>query len=251
NSGTDSISVESRNGAIIDANGNADNFIAQLVNLRALTGIGSFADSIETRTAELDVINTGINQGIIDIRNTGDVLLTKLINAGDINFNNDTNVTLDTVVADFSQGGVNGGDFFFNVESGSVLGVNRGPGVEFLTIPDITADSASITVSGSFGEFERPIVLKLRSNLLLLSTISSRFFLDGPPTTVRDNSAIQLSISDSLNSVSGQQLIEVESLADVNRAIFTDLRNYDMEEISVRLPRDQIFEDELQDYDAQ
>ncbi|VAW58141.1 hypothetical protein MNBD_GAMMA11-3108, partial [hydrothermal vent metagenome] len=258
NSGTGSISVESRNGAIIDANGNADNFIAQLVNLRAFTGIGSFTDSIETRAAELDVVNTGINQGIIDIRNTGDVLLTKLINSGDINFNNDTNVTLDTVVADFSRtdtngSSVSGGDFSFNVDVGSVFGVDRDPGEVFLNIPDISANGANIIIAnGSFGTIQRPIVLRLRSNLSLLSTISSLFFLDGPPATVRDNSVLQ-------QSVSGQQLIEVQSLPDVDEidsltdvhpAIFTDLRNYSSEEIAIRLPRDQIFEDELDEYDA-
>ncbi|VAW67357.1 hypothetical protein MNBD_GAMMA08-287, partial [hydrothermal vent metagenome] len=109
-----------------------------------------------------------------------------------------------------------------------------------------------IIANGSFGTIQRPIVLRLRSNLSLLSTISSLFFLDGPPTTVRDNSVLQ-------QSVSGQQLIEVQSLPDVDEvdsltdvhpAIFTDLRNYSSEEIAIRLPRDQMFEDELKEYDA-
>ena len=62
-------------------------------------------------------------------------------------------------------------------------------------------------------------------------------------------SDIQLSVFDSLNSASGQQLIEIESLADINPAIFTELHNYNQENISIRLPRDQIFDDELENYD--
>ena len=54
---------------------------------------------------------------------------------------------------------------------------------------------------------------------------------------------------DSLNSVSGQQLIEIESLADIDPAIFTELHNYSQKNISIRLPRDQMFDDELENYD--
>jgi len=247
------ISSTTSNGGILDANGVADNYTASRVNLRSLTGIGS-ADSIETRTAELDVINAGVNAGIVDIRNNGDVLVTNLVNGGDINFNNSSSVTIDNIVADYSvtdsNGGVTyGGSFNFNVDAGSVFGIDRGTGNDFLNIADITADGARILVNGPFGTFTRPIVMKIRSELALFSTISSTFYIGGKPDIFADNSAVQLSIFDSLNSVSGQQLIEVESLADIDPAIFTDLHNYDNEEISIRMPRDQVFEDELEEYD--
>ena len=132
--------------------------------------------------------------------------------------------------------------------NGSVFGVNRG-GVDFFSVPDITADAAFVTVNGEFGTIERPIVLRLNSEFFLASTISSTFFLGGSPPVVNDTSDLQLSVFDSLNSVSGQQLIEIESLADIDPAIFTELHNYSQKNISIRLPRDQMFDDELENYD--
>jgi len=107
----------------------------------------------------------------------------------------------------------------------------------------------SVTVTGVFGTIARPIVLKLNSEFFLFANISSTVFLGGPPPIVNDTSDIKLSIVDSLNSVTGQRLIEIESVADIDPAIFTDLHNYNHENISIRLPRDQVFEDELYDYD--
>jgi hypothetical protein len=45
-------------------------------------------------------------------------------------------------------------------------------------------------------------------------------------------------------------MIEVETLSEIDPAIFTELRNYSFEEVSVRLPRDQLYEDELEEEDA-
>jgi hypothetical protein len=92
-------------------------------------------------------------------------------------------------------------------------------------------------------------VLRLNSEFFLAAAISSPVYLGGEPPIVNDTSDIKLSIIDSLNSVTGQRLIEIESLADINPAIFTDLHNYNHENISIRLPRDQVFEDELLEYD--
>lgn len=42
----------------------------------------------------------------------------------------------------------------------------------------------------------------------------------------------------------GEQLIDVESLADIDPAIFTPVRNYVYQDVSIRLPSDQLYEDE-------
>ena len=131
--------------------------------------------------------------------------------------------------------------------NGSVFGVNRG-GVDFFSVPDITADSALITVNGNFGTFARPIVLKLNSEFFLSSNIGNPIYFPKPPEIVNDRSTIKRSSFDQLNN-SGQRLIEIESIADVDPAIFTELHNYYQENISIRLPRDQMFEDELEKYD--
>jgi hypothetical protein len=42
--------------------------------------------------------------------------------------------------------------------------------------------------------------------------------------------------------------VELETLAEINPAIFTDVRNYASAEIAIRMPRDQLYEDELDEY---
>jgi len=39
----------------------------------------------------------------------------------------------------------------------------------------------------------------------------------------------------------------VEELEDINATIFSDVRNYTYGQIAIRLPRDQLFEDELEE----
>lgn len=241
--GAGSINVNALNGAITDNNSDQNNLTASSVVLRADSGIGTATDAIETVTGQLDVINNGAASGTVDIANTGDVLITNLVNNGNIGFTNTSDVTIDHIDAGFTTG-----LFQMDISDGAVFGIDRGS-IDFLTVPDITADSAFITVNGEFGTFERPIVLKLNSEFFLASTVSSTFFLGGPPPVNNDTSALQISVFDSINSVSGQQLIEVESIADIDPAIFTELRNYNEEDVAIRLPRDQVFEDELDIYD--
>jgi hypothetical protein len=50
---------------------------------------------------------------------------------------------------------------------------------------------------------------------------------------------------DAIGSASQQRLIEVESIEDIDPAIFTAVRNYNYDDISIRMPRDQLYEDEL------
>ena len=237
-----SIAVTASNGAIIDGNADETNLRAAKVILRANNGIGS-DDGIETLTGELDVIN--VSSGSVEIANTGNVLLTNLVNNGDIVFDNNENVTINNIDAGFTVGRLQ-----MSVSNGSVFGVDRGIGNGFFEVADISADTAIIFVAdGEFGTFERPIILNINSEFFLASSISSTFFLGGPPPINNDTSDLQFSVFDSINSVSGQQLIEVESLADIDPAIFTNLQNFNMLEISIRLPRDQIFEHELEAYD--
>jgi len=242
------VSLVSSSGAIIDANAEATNINALSLSINADSGIG-WNNALETSVTEMDITNNGaanLNGDIskIEINNTEEVLVNNLINTGDINFNNTTDITIDNIDAGFTVG-----QLTLNTENGSVFGIDRGIGNGFLNIPDITADVAAISVNGNFGTFDRPIVLNINSEFVLSSIISSTFFPNGKPPIYLDTSDISFDIFDSINSVSGQQLIEVESVADIDKAIFTNLQNFNSQEIAIRLPRDQIFEDELELYD--
>jgi hypothetical protein len=231
-----SASLDAGSGAITDTNGNASNIAAGQIQLRASSGIGS-GNALETQTANLDVINS--TSGNVEITNNGQVTLTNLVNNGDITFRNDQTVTIDNVDAGYTVG-----RFEIDVASGSIYGVPRAP-ADYLVVPDITADSAFITVPDEFGTYDRPIVMLINSDLFLEANVSSPHYLGDGPDSIINNSVITASVVDAIGSASQQRLIEVESIEDIDPAIFTAVRNYNYDDISIRMPRDQLYEDEL------
>jgi len=48
--------------------------------------------------------------------------------------------------------------------------------------------------------------------------------------------------------ISGQQLINIENLSEIDPAIFTKVRNYNYDDISIRLPADQNYDYYDNDY---
>jgi hypothetical protein len=42
-------------------------------------------------------------------------------------------------------------------------------------------------------------------------------------------------------------LVEVEPIEEINPAVFTEVRNYSYDNVSIRFPCDQLFEDELEE----
>jgi len=61
------------------------------------------------------------------------------------------------------------------------------------------------------------------------------------------STGIDFTVLGTISAVAGEQLVEIESLSEVDPAIFTALRNYNQEEIAIRMPRDQLYDDELEE----
>ncbi|MCF6211369.1 MAG: filamentous hemagglutinin N-terminal domain-containing protein [Gammaproteobacteria bacterium] len=220
-------------GQLSDTNGSDVNLSGTRVTLRAGTGIGT-TDALETQTAELDVIN---RTGSVAITNTGAVTLSNLVTRGDIHFTNNGNVTLDTI-----DTGYNHGRLAMTV-TGSVLGVNR----DYREQPDITANNALINVSGDIGTLYRPVSVRVNNEFVLFSNVGSVYYYGGRPRTIIDNSTIKIGLFDALLGLSGQQLIDVETLSEIDPAIFTEVRHYTQDEISIRLPADQRYDRDEED----
>ena len=241
------INLDAGNGAIADLNADAtNNLVANTVRLRAATGIGS-ANAIETVTANLDVINN--TSGAVGIFNTGSVTLTNLVNRGDIAFSNVGNVELVNVKAlDLRTAPTpSSGSLLLEVTNGSVTGIERGSPELNLSVLDIEAYSAIIAVSDEFGTEDRPIIMYIRTGLLLDAAFSSIGFPIAEPEPFTNRSAIQSNAFDAISAVSGLKLVEVESAAEIDQAIFTAVRNYNYDDISIRMPSDQLYEDEEED----
>ena len=75
-------------------------------------------------------------------------------------------------------------------------------------------------------------------------------FADPAPASLT-TTGIDFSILGALSALAGEQRVVVESLAEVDPAIFTNLQNYSMGEIAIHMPRDQLYEDELDQNQAQ
>ncbi len=228
------IQLDAGVGQISDENGGAVNLVAPQVVLRAGTGIGDASNVLGTQTAELDVINT---TGSVGIANSGAVTLRKLVTQGNINFTNNGNVTVDTVDAGYAN---SDGRLEMTVTNGSIVGTNR----DYRAAADITANSALINTSGDFGAPVRPVSARINTEFILFSNLGSVYYFGGKPDIIIDNSTIKISIFDALLGLSGQQLIEVETLSQIDPAIFTEVRNYYQDEIAILLPADQRYEDD-------
>ena len=232
-------------GEIIDANEDALNFIATTLSLRAANGIGS-TERLESQVSIMDVENS--TSGKVDIIQTGEVELVALKNTG-----SDGDVTLFTDMdINFNPGSVianrENGELFMTTQTGSFLGLGEGT----LTNPDITAQNAVFFGrAGTFGTIERPLTLDVPGSVLIDTKTSffPRFVPPGPATL--DTRGIDFTLIGAISAVAGEQLVEIESLGDIDPAIFTELQNYNQEDVAIRMPRDQLFEDELEEYDRQ
>ena len=227
---------------IFDANGNTpgDNVSGSFLKLRSGTGIG-ITNILETNVANIDAITTS---GQINIDNIRSVQLTNLVvtNGANINFNNTGDVKINRVDAGFGTRNplAGGGNFNMDVTSGSVT---AGPRININTA-HITAFNTDILVpSGTFGNAGQPIVIKVNNEFKLFSLQSAVVPLNGlKPLIDSDSSTAKIAITDAFSNLAGQQLIEIESIGDIDPAIFTDVRNYNHSELALMMPSDQRYD---------
>ncbi|TQV85889.1 beta strand repeat-containing protein [Aliikangiella coralliicola] len=255
-----SMMLDAGQGAIVDQ---SSNLIAPQISLRAAAGIGAgsvnYADgfsidefgAIRTTTELLSAINT--SSGTININNTGAVTVTDLRNSGDIILRNTGDITLDiTENNGVREGAIDanfGGSIEDEVYAGDVAILNDSSDSIFTTglgfsEADITAENLLVQSVISFGEFGRPIRIRVNNQFTLFASLGSIFYFGGEPRGITTSDDLALQVVDGITGLSGQQLIDVESLDDVDPAIFTEVRNYNYDDISVLLPADQRYTDD-------
>jgi|GEM_PF-4219621 len=227
--------------------------IAQRIELAAIEGIGD-GKTIALDTRELHATN---NRGRIDLGNTGDVRIDRLANNDDIVFFNEGTVTLDNregpVFDRSAEGAIEAGGVVnanydvgtvrFTVAEGSLLGL----GAINVNKPDLVGRRGLFVVSGDIGSVARPLVMYFKDSLVLQGIRSWQpvWGFGQIPETFENNSAIQFS-NQELTSA-GEQMVEVESLEDIDPAIFTAVRNYSFDDVSILMPPDQRYGNEDDD----
>ncbi|MDH5445582.1 MAG: filamentous hemagglutinin N-terminal domain-containing protein [Gammaproteobacteria bacterium] len=236
----DTVDLDAGDGGITDTQGGV-NIYAEEIKLRSTTGIGSGigenGDPLEVNTAYLDVMNdiANANDSVVNILNHRDVFVKNLTNTGSIRFVNNGDVTVANINAGLTS---NQGSGHINLRvSGSLYG-----SVPPEQIADITGNSGLIYVEGQIGTINRPVVLRFNGPLHLYSQVSTiRFFNDITPVPFFDTSDITRVLSQNYNVL---QLIDVESLAEIDPAIFTEVRNYYHEDLAIMMPVDQLYSDD-------
>jgi filamentous hemagglutinin family protein len=244
------VTLAATRGAVTDVNGNDNNITAQRLLIDAATGIGS-NDIIETLVEQLSVSN---NVGDIRLQNNKAVTVDRLRSNGNIVFNN----LVGGVTLDNSQGTLfsrtetdarlAGGTMNANYDIGTLtINVAAGDltatGVADLKNPDIVARNAALIAPiGNIGTFGRPLVIYVKDSLFIAGFNSwNPFWAFGvSPATVDNASTIQGDLSDLLAS-GNETLVVVEALNEVDPAIFTNVRNYFYDDVSILLPTDQLY----------
>jgi len=250
-----SINVNASEGAIVDQ---SSRLTADTVTLAAASGIGDGENAINTATATLSVINasfdgadatsgmatvnTAETSGSININNTGEVSIDDLRNYGDITITNAGNITLnvtsDSGAIDANYGGnINNPVYEGNVNISvggnnfSTMGVGTVSGNA-----DIIAENLVVNGGSRFGTQASPIGLRVNGDFTLFADVGAIYYLGNNPRNVTTTAdLLQLAIQGFVG-ISSQQLIGIETLSEIDPAIFTEVRNYNYDDVAILLP---------------
>ena len=221
------------------------------VNYDTSNGYNVVTDgAIHMATSTLSVINANpdiaSNKGTININNQGAVTINDLRNNGDIILT----ASGDVLLEGRTQGAIDanylgnrsdpvfpGNVAIFGNGTNSIYTNGTGP-----SIADITAENLIVQNVDQFGTRAFPIRLFVRNQLTLIAGGGAFNYPFAPPADVLTKGDL-VSI-EGINGLSGQQIIDIESLGDVDPAIFTEVRNYNHEDVAILLPADQRLDDE-------
>lgn len=220
---------------------------AYALDIEAQDGIGRSANALDTAVTSLMAEN---QDGDIFINNTGELYVRGLSTYGNIDLGNDT----DVLVTNGSINALRGeplsasysppsSGFHFQLEIPEPPGSLIMQGTPDPNNPAIAARSASILTSGGdFAGLGLPPSIYTPESLLIIAARSWSDPIWGfgrRPDSFTDNSIIKTNIND---VGAGEQLVAVETLEEIDPAVFTAVRNYLYGDVSILLPRDQRYD---------
>jgi|GEM_PF-3074838 len=221
---TGNVTINAGSGNITDGNGGTTNVVAGTLQSSSNTGFGS-EDSLETQVGSIDITTSTGNVGI---SNKGDVKVESIrTDGGSIAVTNEGNVDLAAGAVSASNGDA-GGDVNLDVSLGSVK--QSGSNSE----PAITGGTVLINApEGSVGEGG----LRVFADVVRVTAL------------VRGGEIFVNPGADKIEYFSGSfkfedQLLSVEPLDDIDPAIFSNVRTYFYNDISLLMPSDQRFDEE-------
>ncbi len=245
----ESIQLDASAGAIVNQSSQLD---ADSITLTATSGIGSNDSAINTATSQLSVINFSpetTTSGTVNINNNGNVTITDLRNYGDIRLTNTGNITLGVTDSSGAIDANYGGDIGAESYAGEVIITSQNRN-SFSTLgegtnsgnADIIAESLIVNNVTVFGTQASPIGLRVNDEFILPGSRGAVYYLGNPPRNITTSAELlQLAIRGFIG-LSSQQLIDVETLGGIDQAIFTEVRNYNYDDVAILLPVDQRYD---------
>jgi len=223
------------------ANFSAQNQLQQQADITAVNGVSLSAADV-TQSGNINVSNTSANVSVTS--NRGNITMVDgfvtRTTGGNITYTADANVTVSTLDAIYG-----GGDVRISSATGSILAA-RDP---VRTLPNVSANNATfIAPTGSLGTPERPLVINAR-NVFIQTVTSAPPVFTTRPDRIEDLSRVLLGVNEAKAEVGGNQRTEVDSLAIIDPAIFTQVKNYREDDNAVKLPEDQLYRDDDEDED--
>lgn len=220
------VNINAGGGSVSDGNGGATNVAAGGLQSSSNTGFGN-DDALETNVGNIDITT---NTGNVAVSNSGNVTVDNVSTGqGDISLVNQGDVELGggSVVA---ENGANGGSVNIDVSQGSVsqsgstsVPAVKGGGVVVINAPDgAIGDGGGLRVDAPFVE--------------IIAAIKAGDIFVNPGADKIEYFSGSFKFDD--------QLLAVEPLEDINPAIFANVKSYFFNDISLLLPRDQLYDED-------
>ncbi|MCI0505385.1 MAG: hypothetical protein L0Z73_04680 [Gammaproteobacteria bacterium] len=200
------------------------------VNMSAGGQYSQFGDiSVADSAAQINV--SSANSGI-----TMDDAVNTTTAGGDISYTASSTVDVSSLDAVYGDGRVE--ITSFNGDILSTRAPNRAR-------PNVTGGSAFFNADfGTLGTIGRPLVVNV-PGAVVINTLTSvdPIYLVSPDPLI-NQSRVLFGINDAKAEVGGNQRTEVDALAIIDPAIFTKVKNYREDDSPIKLPADQLAEDE-------
>lgn len=220
------VNINAGSGSVSDGNGGATNVSAGGLQSSSNTGFGD-EDALETNVGNIDITT---NTGNVAVSNSGNVTVDNVSTGqGDISLVNEGDVELGggSIVA---ENGANGGSVNIDVSQGSVsqsgstdIPAVKGGGAVVINAPDgAIGEGGGLRVDAPFVE--------------IIAAIKAGDIFVNPGADKIEYFSGSFKFDD--------QLLAVEPLEDINPAIFANVKSYFFNDISLLLPRDQLYDED-------
>ena len=245
-------------GSLIDLGVNDNGAaIANRLEIESVSGIsGLGTDGAVDFISSADTLSVKNETDMIHLTNVNkDVTLEALWNVGDVFFTNTTgdimlgNENSSVYVRGNERSGIvnsgyNDGFLSLTATTGSILPEVGSRADE--NAPDVAAREIEFVAADTIGQVGRKLILYVRDGGTYdaETIIKSGNGFDIAPATRIVTIRGRLLDEASLFRQASQLVIELESIDEVDAAVFTEVRNYSYDNISVKLPRDQLYEEE-------